>query len=393
MCVYVCVFLHIMYQSVSEWVTMMMKVMMRKAQECAEQLLGRDAPSSSTCKQLFHGNVLTPNNIPEFFLPPRLIRQHPALPGALTPQDTRDPIKAQVSGEREGLAQAEGKKSWTERQPSQTRRPVQTQTQTQTMRRPGQLAVGTLDEGYLFESPHTRRKESLFHCAASRLRLEPHLPAAAGLPRSHTREALGLAPQHASAVPAGDAPLSHTVLRESEGEMDTPSSAESTPHGTPPARHWSPSSSYLAPPLPFPLELLHCQERLHREHLLLLPARGRLRLATERPAPSPSHDQTPLLRVRVVSVEGLRDPSDLRPLSCSLSLCLSPGKLQQQHSATIRHCREPVVFNEDFFFSQPEGQALSHMLLQVKVKDKSGGLGRVCVLGVISKPLSELMTL
>lgn len=380
-----CVFAH--DAPVNKCVTMMMKVIVRKAQECAEQILGRDAPTSSTCKQLFHGNVLTPNNIPEFFLPPRLIRQHhPALPSTVTPQDTRNPVRAQArmqaSGEREGSAQAEGKMRWTERQQSLMQRP----TQTQTLRRPAQLSVSTLDESCLFESPHTRRKESLFHCSVSRLRLEPHSPAAAGLPRSHT-------PLRASAAPAGDAPLSHTALRESDAEMDEASSAESTPQATPPARRWTPSPSYLAPPLPFPLELLHCQERLHREHLLLLPTRGRLRLATERPAPSPSHDQPPTLRVRVVSVEGLRDPSDLRPLSCSLSLCLNPGKLQQQHSATIRHCREPVVFNEDFFFSQPQGQALGHMHLQVKVKDKSGGLGRVCVLGVISKPLSELMTL
>ncbi|XP_062400172.1 C2 calcium-dependent domain-containing protein 4C [Sardina pilchardus] len=354
---------------------MMMKVMVRKAQECAEQILGRDSPTSSTCKQLLHGNVLTPHNIPEFFLPPRLIRHHPALPSSPTPLETHHPEEtpahAQVCGDRE--VQVEVKKRWTEKQPSATQRP------TQVLRRPAHLAVVPLGEGSLYESPHTRRKESLFHCTVSRLRLEPHTP---------------------SVARGGQGPLSDGALRESDAEMDASSSAESTPQATPPARRWTPSPSHLAPPRPFPLELLHCQERLHREHLLLLPTRGRLRLATERPAPSASHDRPPTLRVRVVSVEGLREPDPgasggggPRPFSCSLSLCLSPGKLQQQHSATIRHCREPVVFNEDFYFSQPEGQRLSAMQLQLKVKDKSGGLGRGCVLGVISKPLSELMAL
>ncbi|XP_012676353.2 C2 calcium-dependent domain-containing protein 4C [Clupea harengus] len=365
---------------------MMMKVMMRKAQECAEQILGRDSPTPSTCKQLLPGNVLTPHNIPEFFLPPQLIRQHSDGPPMQT--ETGSPVRtqahAQERGDIKGTALAAGgTKRWKERQPSQT----------QVLRRPAQLAVKPLDQGCLYESPHTRRKESLFHCTVSCLRLEPHSPAAA-LTHSHTRGAPGRAHTHASVARSSQAsPLSHSALGESDAEVDTPSSTESTPQATPPTRRWSPSPSHLAPPLPFALELLHCQERLHREHLLLMPTRGRLRLATERPVPSPSYDQPPILRVRVVSVEGLRDAGELRPFSCGLSLCLTPGKLQQQHSATIRHCREPVVFNEDFYFSQPEGQALSRMELQIKVKDKSGGLGRVCVLGVISKPLSELMAL
>ncbi|KAL2092598.1 hypothetical protein ACEWY4_012396 [Coilia grayii] len=375
----------------------MMKALVQKAQECAEQILGKDVPISSTCKQPLHGNILTPHNIPEFFLPPRLVRHHPpAVPCTLTHKETHNPMKiqgpARLCGDMKVPALTEDNR-WLGRQPSQT----QTPTQQQTAMRPTHLAVESLDQAYLYESPHTRRKESLFHCAVSQLKLEQHTPTAAAAPsQSHTRRTPGRVYPRACLALNGKTPLSQTTVRESGAETDSPSSTESTPQATPPARRWSPSPSYLAPPLPFPLELLHCQERLHREHLLLLPTRGRLRLATERPVPSPSHDQPPILRVRVVSVEGVRDSgagSDLRPFSCSLSLCLTPGKLQPQHSATIRHCREPIVFNEDFYFSQPEGQALSHMQLQIKVKDKSGGLGRVCVLGVISKPLSELMAL
>uniref|UniRef100_A0A673LQ75 C2 domain-containing protein n=1 Tax=Sinocyclocheilus rhinocerous TaxID=307959 RepID=A0A673LQ75_9TELE len=105
----------------------------------------------------------------------------------------------------------------------------------------------------------------------------------------------------------------------------------------------------LAPPIQFSLDMLHCQERFHQEHVLPLPQRGRVCVSAFRTQCSMT------VRIRVISVEGLRDPSDLRPLTCSLTLSLTPGKLQRQHSAIIRNCHNPV-FNEDFFFQEPEEQ-------------------------------------
>ncbi|XP_063049526.1 C2 calcium-dependent domain-containing protein 4D [Engraulis encrasicolus] len=443
---------------------MMMKAWVRKTQERAEQILGKDVPASSACQQqpLLHGNILTPHNIPEFFLPPRLVRQtpNPSLPCTLTPTEVHsDPARSQsaavqLCGEMKVNGYAEDNRWLGRKQPPQTQ-------QQKGLRRPAHLSVES--PARLYESPHTRRKESLFHSSSSRLRLEqqpththtPGTPPPSQPSSSHTRRMLPPRSLTRSCPSlCGKSPLLQTVTIGDSGSESAPSTPppaaagaassptepSSTPQDTPPTthrhrhhprprpHHRSPSPSHLAPPLPFPLELLHCQERLHREHLLLLPTRGRLRLATERPGSNSSssnslsspthhhhHQQPPiLLRVRVVSVEGVRDPCstgggggggstagganantsvDLRPFSCSLSLCLMPGKLQQQHSATIRHCREPIVFNEDFYFSQPEPGGLSHMQLQIKVKDKSGGLGRVSVLGVISKPLAELMAL
>uniref|UniRef100_A0A671R842 C2 domain-containing protein n=1 Tax=Sinocyclocheilus anshuiensis TaxID=1608454 RepID=A0A671R842_9TELE len=139
----------------------------------------------------------------------------------------------------------------------------------------------------------------------------------------------------------------------------------------------------LAQPIQFPLDMLHCQERFHQEHVLPLPQRGRVRVSAFRTQCSMT------VPIHVTSVEGLRDPSDLRPLTCSLTLSLTPGKLQRQHSAIIRNCHNPV-FNEDFFFQEPEEQqgSLGDLALRLKVLDKASGLGRGVVLGIVIKPLS-----
>jgi hypothetical protein len=100
-----------------------------------------------------------------------------------------------------------------------------------------------------------------------------------------------------------------------------------------------------------------------------------------------------VVRVRVVSVEGLRDEGDPRALHCCLSLSLNPGKLQRQDSATIRNCRSPV-FNEDFFFTELSLDSLGGLRLQLKVLDKASGLRRGTVLGIIiTEPLAQLLPL
>ncbi len=153
-----------------------------------------------------------------------------------------------------------------------------------------------------------------------------------------------------------------------------------------------PVAAKLSPPIQFPLDMLHCQERFHQEHVLPLPQRGRVRISAFRTSVAQC---STTIRIRVISVEGLRDPADLRPLTCSLTLSITPGKLQRQHSAIIRNCRNPV-FNEDFFFQEPEEQqgSLGDLALRLKVLDKaSGGLGRGVVMGIVIKPLCQLLPL
>ncbi|KAF7652946.1 hypothetical protein LDENG_00089740 [Lucifuga dentata] len=100
------------------------------------------------------------------------------------------------------------------------------------------------------------------------------------------------------------------------------------------------------------------------------------------------------IRVHLVSIEDLWDDADKRPLNCAVSLCLTPGKRKRQKSATIRNCHSPV-FNEDFFFSDLSQEDLLQLELRIKVMDKpaAGTLRRGTVMGVISKPLSQLILL
>lgn len=148
----------------------------------------------------------------------------------------------------------------------------------------------------------------------------------------------------------------------------------------------------LSPPLVFPLDVLQCQERLQREHVLPLVGRGTVRFAIERS--SVDHfSSLSTVRLRVVSVENLRVQSDAGTLSCAVRVCLMPGRLQRQKSATIRQCRSPV-FNEDFFFTELSDEELMELQLRIKVVDKAkaGSLRREAVVGVITKPLCLLLT-
>uniref|UniRef100_A0A3Q3QNQ8 C2 domain-containing protein n=1 Tax=Monopterus albus TaxID=43700 RepID=A0A3Q3QNQ8_MONAL len=190
-------------------------------------------------------------------------------------------------------------------------------------------------EGYgligIHESPNTRRKESLFHSKCP--------------------------------VYVFDRSISTSSL--------SPSCSESSPLSSP------------------------YSERLQREHVLPLQGHGKVRLSTEHTAFSTDTIASfSTVRVCVVSVEGLRDITDRRTLNCAVTVCLIPGKLQQQRSATIRNCRNPV-FNEDFFFTELSQKALLELQLKLKVLDKpaAGTLRRGTVIGVIKKPLSQLLPL
>uniref|UniRef100_A0A8C7C529 C2 domain-containing protein n=1 Tax=Oncorhynchus kisutch TaxID=8019 RepID=A0A8C7C529_ONCKI len=291
--------------------------------------LGKIRETKASLSNKLHSNILTPDKIPEFCLPPRLCRSLAAAEPHTVSQRGKKPLP--FSAEGYGLAG-------------------------------------------LYESPNTRRKESLFHSKSTGYTLDRTLP------RPTTRVAIDLSESGST-------------------ESDTPSSNDSSPLGSPLLSRscsglslsiiglteghpglQSPCFSppfvvnSLVPPVLFPLDVLHCQERMQREHVLPLPeGRGRVRLSAEHTL-SPSL-LSMVVRVRVVSVEGLRDEGDPRALHCCLSLSLSPGKLQRQDSATIRNCRSPV-FNEDFFFTELSLDSLGGLRLQLKVLDKASGLRR-----------------
>ncbi|TSL97359.1 C2 calcium-dependent domain-containing protein 4C [Bagarius yarrelli] len=377
---------------------------LRKVQESAEnlpadisRLMNKSSDEISAKAKLLnklHNNVLTPDKIPDFFLPPKLSKR------SLVAAESIISRCLDTTGDN-WSSRTSQPISETMSQMLKTDKNKGTGVATRRQIKPIPFSVKNYESGY-FESPNTRRKESLFHSALSSYTLE--------------RMSNKLVPKLPSI----------TLLKVDSLESDTSSSADSSPHNSPlPIRnkheiHSSKeslvkndllgskttynkiklvkdcciaqtTSSSLAPPLQFPLDMLHCQERLHSEHVLLLPRRGCIRLSASRA--DMNGDQS-TVRIRVISVEDLRDPGDPRPLHCGLTLSLSPGKLQRQHSAIIKNCRNPM-FNEDFFFMEPEGenQVLRNFSIRVKVLEKNPGLGRIAVLGVIIKPLTELLEL
>lgn len=377
---------------------------LRKVQESAEsfpveisRLVGKHSDEISTRANLLnklHSNVLTPDKIPDFFLPPRLSRRSLVAPEGI--------VSHHLDGPGADCSQTSQPNSDITTSVLKTDKNKGTKVAMRSQIKPIPFSLKNYESGF-FESPNTRRKESLFHSALSNYTLErvtnrvvPKLPSIAlltlGSIESDTSSSADSSP-HSSPRPIRNKHQTPSSSKESLHKNDFQGSKNTNDKikFTSDTCVVQPASSMLAPPLQFPLDMLHCQERLHSEHVLLLPHRGCIRL-------SASHanmaGERSTVRIRVVSVEDLREPGDLRPLHCGLTLSLSPGKLQRQHSAIIRNCRNPV-FNEDFFFTESEGdeQGLRNFALRVKVLEKNSGLGRAAVLGVVIKPLTELLAL
>ncbi|XP_062310558.1 C2 calcium-dependent domain-containing protein 4C [Osmerus eperlanus] len=416
----------------------------REGLENIPQELGRyvdkskdDISAKTSLSNKLHSNILTPGNIPEFCLPPRLTRS-PLLASQRTAALPRSPrISLEPSGSPHRTPQRENAR-------------VGSGTEAQKGQKPPPFSA----EGYglagMHESANTRRKESLFHSSHPVLTLDRSLPLP--LPKTTTRAA----PERyfpKTNIQSGLTNSFKSLSKTGSTESDTPSSDDSTPLGSPlltqscsspaltlvlegveegdpllqpghcmgvppqgsplsclfftprqnrrrrgvspqpfpHAHHPIPNLGSLAPPLLFPLDILHCQERPRRERVLPLTGRGGVRLSAER-TPSPVDPSLSTVRVRVVSVEGLRVDGDLRPLNCCLSLSLTPGKLQRQESAVIKNCRRPV-FNEDFFFTDLSPDHLLGLELRVKVLEKAGhsALRKGAVLGVTTESLAQLL--
>ncbi|XP_072000624.1 C2 calcium-dependent domain-containing protein 4C-like [Engystomops pustulosus] len=266
----------------------------------------------------------------------------------------------------------------------------------------------------LLESPNTRRKESLFHN-------DPANPPIL-LPRSRSNTLCGrgmsppnscstikLRPLKRSGTLDSDttssndsspfsSPLLHrslpitllkafnqqnklsrakkvgyksSAVRNSSLSTDEDSSTDSSPCVTRRASqefvYYSPAHSgtgLLLSPGQFPID-----------NAVSLDTGGVLRLSTEyRP-------ENLRLRVRLVSAEGLYKHSiDQKNISCYISMSLVPGKNQKQKSTLIRGSRNPI-FNEDFFFEGLEPHNLLQKALKIKVLNKGCGVRRESVLG------------
>ncbi|XP_059193909.1 C2 calcium-dependent domain-containing protein 4C [Centropristis striata] len=368
-----------------------------------------------------HNNILTPDMIPEFCLPPKLCKRSPLL------------------DDKRAAPQLHRQKQVTRSSTSSNTTHVKMQH--------GDLSVASKAkkkplpfsaEGYglagIYESPNTRRKESLFHSngpvymfdrslptAAPRLAKETNLPKKTSsqfLPLFSSKSLSDTGSKGSETLSSSDSsPLNSSYnskyshyFPSGSSQLKGAASCPSLTDSKEVRRRWkkgllilktSPSSppslggSSPTPARPFfhTSDALQCPERLQHEHILPLHGRGKVRLIVEHTS---TNTLSPLstVRVHVVSLEVPCNDTSQRTLNCAVNLCLSPGKLQQQESSTIRNCRNPV-FKEDFYFTELRRKDLLELQLRLKVVDKpaAGTRKKVTVIGVIIKPLCQLLPL
>ncbi|XP_062963098.1 C2 calcium-dependent domain-containing protein 4D [Cynocephalus volans] len=293
-------------------------------------------------------NVLTPDRVPQFFVPPRLPDQGGAEPPAVRDAGGRG-LSAACS-----LPHLAGREGW----------------------------------AFLPESPHTRRRESLFHSP-------PRAPAG-GLPpalsqlRVSTPDLrLCLGPESDTASSPDSSPTGST--RPGPGRRRPPRPNSLSPEEASSA-DTSPSARRRArPPTPplFHLDFLCCRLLPTKESVLRLgPRGGQLRLCAEFQA-GPGR-----LRLRLVSAEGLPRPRASAGSGgggCCVELRLRPRVRPRAQRTRVVKCSANPIFNEDFFFDGLGMPDLAARSLRAKVLDRGTGLRRDVLLGKCETPLIALL--
>ncbi|XP_068197433.1 C2 calcium-dependent domain-containing protein 4C-like [Antennarius striatus] len=396
-----------------------------------------------------YANVLTPDKIPDFFIPPKLIccppeeslTPEPQYCSTLRPSSSDNAICIQsprarsrknpcsprlfsrLGGDTRNLQKSANRhiiQIETADEPAAYERvsgEVNTNADPQSQTAMSLPYVPKAQTSYgfstLMESPHTRRKESLFHS-------DPNSPLTSPNAQRRTQAGTHLAP-------ADPNPYRYF----SGGESDTCSSADSSPFNSPLlsrsasllrsiaqgtqakvsrakrslARHSSLStddcsSADNSPNMqrrtrcpPSPAFRVYrtgglkgaASDLLQREHTVNLHKGGTLRMSTH------YDPEASRLRVRVLTAEAIYDrQTDVKGINCCVALYLNPGKQQKQRSTIIKNSRNPV-FNEDFFFDALTQAQVKSLAMKIKVVNKGTSLRRDVLLGEREVLLSELL--
>ncbi|CAK6439285.1 unnamed protein product [Pipistrellus nathusii] len=289
-------------------------------------------------------NVLTPDRIPPFFIPPRLPGPGPSEPQAGRAAGGRGGLPGACS-----LPHLAGRGGWP----------------------------------FLPESPHTRRRESLFHPRPPGPDTPPPAPARLHVSAPDLRLCWAPDSDPASSPdssPSFGSPRPHSRPPEEEEEEEG-SSADASPHAP---RRGEP----VRPPL-FHLDVLCRRLRPARDSLLRLgPRGGQLRLSAEYQA-GPGR-----LRLRLVSAEGLprcRAGPGSCGSGCFVVLGLRPRLRPRGQRSRVVRCSANPIFNEDFYFDGLSPLDLAARRLRAKVLDKGAGLRRDVLLGACETPLLALL--
>ncbi|KAJ3595925.1 hypothetical protein NHX12_002337 [Muraenolepis orangiensis] len=420
---------------------------------------GKRAKRISLCP-----NVITPDTIPEFFIPPQIQpsqKARPADQGRATPSIRVSPCDGGSPGPwehqptaptRPHIIQVESveQSSWGDDDArSDGEEATNADPHSQAALSLPHVARAQTCYGFctLLESPHTRRKESLFHTEPGSLPLLLLPRSRSNTYSQRTSPSASPSPSFFSlnALTTRLSPRSFALSRQSTLDSDTTSSNESSPFGSPllsrcpqavgkssvfktlgqdvlltrnlrrglTSRNDSLSTDEgsstdnspnvmrrlseetmeapskgcsLAAPSFFRSDLTLNRERVMRESSVPLGKNGSLRLSSE------YSDGNQRLWLRLIRAEGLYAASvDTKSINCSVTLSLIPGKLQKQRSTVIRKSHNPV-FNEDFFFDGLTAEDVCRLSLRFKVVNKKSTMKRDYILGDSDLPLSSFVT-
>ncbi|XP_069722953.1 C2 calcium-dependent domain-containing protein 4C-like isoform X2 [Phaenicophaeus curvirostris] len=379
-------------------------------------------------------NVLTPDRIPEFCIPPRLSSSGP--PKGTGSYQDRSLEDADVNSSDRSLSsslphliQVESAEEIPALEEESTNSDPQSQAALSLphfLRAPTSYGFCTL-----LESPHTRRKESLFHgdsrgalpglmlsrsrantfsgkgsvsnpiaISFASVRLPPRHPSLQrqGACDSDTASSSDSSPFSSpllSRSPPRSCSLSKTPSREgllcralkgkskssmarnnslsteeSSSTDNSPSAIRRASEGLLAMRSFSLSCSPI-----FPLDLACSRERLVGESTVVMDKGGVLRLSAE------YCSENERLRIRLISAEGLYDDSvEPQNINCCITFSLVPGKTQKQRSTVIKRSRNPI-FNEDFFFDGIAEEELCSLSVRMKATNKGCSMKRDYTLG------------
>ncbi|XP_036295954.1 C2 calcium-dependent domain-containing protein 4A [Pipistrellus kuhlii] len=352
------------------------------------RLLGklRASAAGSAAPEPAFSNVLTPGRIPEFCIPPRL--PAPCAPDSPPPAAA---VPRRFAAEPDlwprGADDSAGRTDWDPRSQAALSLPHLPRART---------AYGFCA---LLESPHTRRKESLFLGGPGAPAL---LPPPALRPRAHTYGGGGDAPLGYPGGASGDTlpprntltprPRGHRLLRGPEGLLSRALQARRS-RGPARARSvssedeaGSPARTRSASPPSDPGPRPECVEA--EGTVALGRACGALRLAAEYNAASGR------LRLRLLRPEGpAGGATEPCAAGCRVSLVLQPpGKARPQRSAVLRRSRK-AGFDQDFCFDGLSEDEVRRLAVRVKAEAKGRGLKRGRLLGQGELLLGSLLLL
>ncbi|NXK39802.1 C2C4C protein, partial [Piprites chloris] len=405
---------------------------------------GQNLPEKLRLGATAFPNVLTPDRIPEFCIPPRLTgpgsakgtsshQDHSSVDAALTFASSRSslPHLIQVESVEEEMTALEEEST-------------NSDPQSQAALSLPHFPRASTSYGFctLLESPHTRRKESIFHgdprgalpnlmlsrsrantfsgkgsvsnpiaISFSSVRLPPKQlslhrqgacdsdtasssesspfsspllsrspPRPCSLTKAQSQE--GLLCRTLKAKSKSSVARNNSLSTEESSSTDnSPSAIRRASEGLLATRSFSMSRSPV-----FPLDLPRSRERLVGESTVLMDKGGLLRLSAE------YCSENERLRIRLISAEGLYEDSvEPKHINCCISFSLVPGKTQKQRSTVIKRSRNPI-FNEDFFFDGIAEEELYSLSVRMKATNKGCSMKRDYTLGERQLSLMSMLS-